>query len=159
MNRIPELLLAAIFLVLVAGCGPAVDLEEEKIELLRIHLVDIQAHRENDVTALLETIPEEFIHVGRGKVVRQSRHEIRDFFTDYLDEAEYERYEDLLVPHVEVSPDGKMGWVISRMAVTRTAPGGAGEKETRSFVYAGIMTYEKVGGKWMKVANVSTFEP
>ena len=158
MNRLCQFILGISALAAATGCGPKVDLEADKIELLQIHLEDIQAHRDGDVAALLETIPEEFIYVGGGEVVRQPRHEIRDFFTDYLDGAEYERYEDLVVPHAEVSADGTMGWVISQMAVTRTAPDGNGNQEKRSFVYAGIMTYEKVGGKWMKVANVSTFE-
>lgn len=159
MIRTPIVIFAFFILAVVTGCGPATDLEAEKIELLQTHLADIQAHVDGNVAALMETIPEEFIYVGGGEVVRQSRHEIRDFFTDYLDGAEYERYEDLLVPHAEVSADGTMGWVISRMAVTRTAPDNDGNQEKRSFVYAGIMTYEKVRGKWMKVANVSTFEP
>ena len=159
MKRIPVLILVFSFLSVVTGCGQAVDVEEEKIELLRIHLADIQAHREGDVALLLETIGEEFIHVGAGKVTPQSRDEIRDFFTGYLEGAKYERYEDLQVPHAEVSADGTMGWVVSRMAVTRTAPDDPGNRETHSFTYAGIMTYEKVGRKWMKVANVSTFAP
>ena len=134
------------------------NIEDEKIELLCIHLADIRAHLEKDVPSLIKTIPEEFIYVGKGKITRQSRDEIRDFFTGYLDGAEYEKYEDLQVPHAEVSADGTMGWVISRMTVTHTKPDDAGGTSTRSFIYAGIMTYEKVGGKWMKVANVSTFE-
>jgi hypothetical protein len=158
MKRIPILILV-FFAILAAGCGPDVDVEEEKIELLRIHLADIHAHLDKDVDSLLETIPEEFIYVGQGEVTRQSRHEIRDFFSDYLAGAEYERYEDLLVPHAEVSADGTMGWVISKMEVTRTSPNSAGVQERRSFIYAGIMTYEKAGGRWMKVANVSTFAP
>jgi len=32
------------------------------------------------------------------------------------------------------------------------------EKEEK-FVYAGIMTYEKRDGRWVRVANVSTAEP
>jgi hypothetical protein len=159
MKSLPGLILVLLILGLCGGCGRTADIEAEKIELLRIHLADIQAHRENDVPALLETIPEEFIYVGRGDVARQSRDQILDFFTGYLADAEYERYEDLLVPHAEVSADGTMGWVISKMAVTRTAPDATGQRQTVSFTYAGIMTYEKVGGRWVKVANVSTFAP
>jgi hypothetical protein len=59
----------------------------------------------------------------------------------------------------EVSADGTMGWVVSRLAVTRTETDDDGGQRKRSFVYAGIMTYEKSGGKWKKVANVSTFRP
>ena len=146
-------------LAVIAGCGPTVDLEAEKIELLRIHLADIQAHLDGDVAGLMKTIPEDFTYVGDGEITRQSRQEIEDFFTGYLAGAEYKHYEDLQVPHAEVSADGTMGWVISRMGVMRREPDGSGGKKLRSFTYAGIMTYEKVGGQWMKVANVSTFEP
>ena len=158
MKRIPVQVLVFCVLSLAAGCDKPVDVEAEKIALLRIHLIDTHAHMENDVPALMETIPEEFIYVGDGQVSRQTSDEIRDFFTGYLDGAEYDKYEDLLVPHAEVSADGTMGWVISRQAVTRTEPDGAGGTRTRSFTYAGIMTYEKTDGKWKKVANVSTFE-
>ena len=157
MKRIPVLILVFWVLSMAAGCDRTVNVDAEKIALLRIHLIDIHAHLENDVPALIKTIPEEFIHVGGGEVTRQSRDEIRDFFTAYLDGAEYDKYEDLQVPHAEVSADGTMGWVISRLAVTRTEPDEADGKRTRSFTYAGITTYEKVGGKWMKAANVSTF--
>ena len=158
MKRIPVMILVFWVLSMVAGCDKDVDVEAEKIALLRIHLIDTHAHMENDVPALMETIPEEFIYVGEGRVSRQTRDEILDFFTDYLEGSEYEKYEDLQVPHAEVSVDGTMGWVISSQAVTRTEPDGEGGTRTRSFTYAGIMTYEKIGGKWMKVANVSTFE-
>ncbi len=159
MKRIPVLILVLASLAVVVGCDRTVDVEAEKIELLRIHLADIQAHVDGDVAGLMKTLPEEFIHVGDGRITRQSHQEIRDFFTDYLAGAEYEKYEDLGVPHAEVSADGTMGWVISRMGVTRQEPDGQGGTRTRSFTYAGIMTYENVGGKWVKVANVSTFEP
>ena len=158
MKRITVLILVFCVLSFVAGCDKTADVEAEKIALLRIHLIDIHAHLENDVPALMETIPGDFIYVGDGQITRQSRNEIRDFFTGYLDGTEYEKYEDLQVPHAEVSADGTMGWVISQMTATRTEPDGEGGTRSRSFIYAGIMTYEKSGGKWMKVANVSTFE-
>jgi hypothetical protein len=88
----------------------------------------------------------------------QLRGEVRDFFTAYLAGASYEKYEDLMVPHAEVSDDASMGWVISRVAVIRNEPTAGGEVKTRTFTYAGIMTYANVDGRWQKVANVSTFE-
>ena len=147
-------LLLILAMCQLTGCGKSVDVDAEKIALLRIHMADIKAHLEGDVPALMETIGREFIYVGDGKVSVQSRAEIEEFFTGYLQGATYERYEDLDVPHAEVSADATMGWIVSRTAVTRVEPDGS----TRSFTYAGIMTYEKRGGKWRKVANVSTFE-
>ncbi len=84
MKRISLLFLVFSSLSVAVGCGPAVDLEEEKVALLRIHLADIQAHRDNEVDALTETIRDEFIYVGAGKVTRQTRQQIRDFFTEFL---------------------------------------------------------------------------
>ena len=159
MKRIPMLMFAIWTLSIFGGCGKPADLDAEKIALLRIHMADIKAHLEGDVHAIMESIGEEFRFVGDGKVYLQSRAEVEEFFTSYLADATYERYEDLDVPHAEVSADGTMGWVISRTAVTRVEPVGEGRTRTRSFTYAGIMTYEKTGGKWVKVANVSTFEP
>jgi len=45
-----------------------------------------------------------------------------------------------------------------RLKVRRTKKDAAGAEKEEKFVYAGIMTYEKRDGRWIKVANVSTFE-
>ncbi len=47
------------------------------------------------------------------------------------------------------------GFVESQMGGATNVRGG---RRKRSFIYAGIMTYKKSGGKWVKVANVSTFK-
>ena len=154
-----HLLTCGALLVLLTGCGGDVDVDDEKVELLRIHRADIQAHLDGDVDGLLATIPETMLLVGDGNVYWQPREKLREFFTDYLEGAEYSRYVDLMVPHAEVSADGTMGWVVSRMAVERSEPDPAGGRHDRTFTYAGIMTYQKRDGRWMKVANVSTFVP
>ena len=51
-----------------------------------------------------------------------------------------------------------MGWVITRVRVRRTQKDATGAGKEARFVYAGIMTYEKRDGRWVRVANVSTFE-
>jgi ketosteroid isomerase-like protein len=159
MIRLPLLFLLLISITSATGCGPAVDVEAEKIELLRIHLADIQAHRDGDVAVLMQTISEDFVSVADGRVDRPARDEIRNHFTAYLAGASYEAYEDLMVPHAEVSSDGTMGWVVSRIRVVRNEPDPAENMRTRDFTYAGIMTYAKVDGRWLKTANVSTFAP
>ncbi|HMW01195.1 MAG TPA: hypothetical protein PKE58_13750, partial [Acidobacteriota bacterium] len=59
---------------------------------------------------------------------------------------------------VRVSNDASLAWMIVRTRVRRTQKQADGSDKERSFVYAGIMTYEKKKGKWVRVANVSTFE-
>jgi len=56
-------------------------------------------------------------------------------------------------PIVRVSDDGTLAWMIVHVRVRRTK----GDRELR-FDYAGIETYEKRGGRWVKVVEVGTFQ-
>jgi hypothetical protein len=134
-------------------------LEKEKAELLRVHMTDREAHLKTDVDMLLERSPEEFIAVSEGKISRSSRTEERKQFEEYFRGAKYYEWDDLEEPIIRVSSDGSMAWMITRVRVRRAQKDAAGAERERKFVYAGIMTYEKKGGKWVRVANVSTFEP
>ena len=142
-----------------ASAQPSVDLEKEKAELLRLHRSDREAHFKTDVDALLANSPDEFISVGRGKINRSKQADVRKMFTGYFRDAKYHEWDDLEEPIVRVSNDGSMGWMITRTKVRRVQKNAAGEEKEEKFVYAGIMTYEKRDERWVRVANVSTFEP
>jgi len=142
-----------------AGPQPSPDLEKEKAELLLLHKSDREAHFKVDVDALLENSPEEFISVGRGKINRQSKEETRKFFTGYFRDATYYEWDDLEEPIVRVSNDASMAWMIVRTKIRRVQKTADGAEKEEKAVYAGIMTYAKREGRWMRVANVSTSEP
>ena len=136
-----------------------VDPDKEKAELLRLHRADREAHFKTDVDLLQERTPEVLIAVSRGKIHRSSRAEGRKQFAEYFRGARYFEWDDLEAPIIRVSTDGSMAWMITRIRVRRVQKDAAGAGREEKFVYAGIMTYEKRDGKWMRVANVSTFEP
>ncbi len=136
-----------------------IDPEKEKAELLRVHRADREAHLRTDVDLLQERTPEVFIAVSRGKIHRPSRAAERRQFAEYFRGAKYFEWDDLEEPIVRVSKDGSMAWMITRVRVRRTQRDAAGAEKEERFVYAGIMTYEKRDGRWVRVANVSTFEP
>jgi hypothetical protein len=137
----------------------AADSEKEKSELLRLHRADREAHFKTDPDMLQERTPEVLISVSRGKIHRSSRAEGRKRFAEYFRGARYFEWDDLEEPIIRVSRDGSMAWMITRIRVRRVQKDEAGGEREERFVYAGIMTYEKREGKWMRVANVSTFEP
>jgi len=141
-----------------ASAQPSPDLEKEEAELLRLHKLDREAHFKTDVDKLLETSPEEFITVGRGKIMRQSKAEERKRFTEYFRNAKYYEWEDLEEPIVRVSNDASMAWMIVRTKIRRVQKKSDGTEREEKVVYAGVMTYEKRDGRWMRVANVSTME-
>lgn len=79
-------------------------------------------------------------------------------FEDYFKNAKYYEWDDLESPIVRISNDASMAWMIVRTKVRRNQKMASAELQEGSFVYAGIMTYEKQRGKWVRVANVSTLE-
>ena len=79
-------------------------------------------------------------------------------FESYFKDAKYFEWDDLEPPIIRVSADASMAWMIVRTKVRRTQKDSSGAEKEEKFVYAGIMTYEKRNGRWVRVANVSTFE-
>ena len=142
-----------------ATAQPSPDLEKEKAELLRLHHADREAHFKTDVDMLLEQSPEEFISVGRGKISRSSKADARKMFTGYFRDAKYYEWDDVEEPIIRISNDASMAWMITRTRIRRVQKNADGAEKEEKAVYAGIMTYEKRDGRWVRVANVSTFEP
>jgi hypothetical protein len=141
-----------------ANAQPSPDLEKEKAELLRFHKSDREAHFKTDAEMLLANSPDgEFISVSRGKITRKSKDDARKFFTEYFRDAKYCEWDNVEDPIVRVSNDGTMAWMITRISIRRVQKNAAGEEKEQKAVYAGIMTYEKRDGRWIRVANVSTF--
>ena len=136
----------------------AVDLECEREALRAVHALDRRAHFETSVPLILEHAAEEFISVARGAISRSTCEEVAQMFEVSFHDAVYSAWDDLEPPVIRVSADATMAWMIVRTHVRRTEPDGEGGRREREFVYAGIMTYERRDGRWLRVANVSTFE-
>jgi len=152
------LILLFVAWAMCAGAQPSADLEKEKAELLRRHKSDREAHFNTDVDLLLENAPEEFIAVSRGKISRSSKADARKMFTGYFHDTKYYEWDDVEEPIIRISNDASMAWMITRTRVRRVQKNADGTEKEEKFVYAGIMTYEKRDGHWVRVANVSTFE-
>ena len=154
-------IISVILLVTLAFGQDAltVDQAKEKAELLRLHKADREAHFATDVELLQRHSSEEFISVSGGKIYRTSKADERKQFSEYFKGAKYYEWDDVEAPIVRISKDGNMAWMITRVRVRRTQNTATGSDKEEKFTYAGIMTYEKRDGKWMRVANVSTFAP
>lgn len=154
-----SLLLLFVTSAVFAPVEMAPDPEKEKAELLRLHRADREAHFKADAEMLVSRSPEVLISVSRGKVNRTGREQVRRRFEEYFRGATYYEWDDMEEPIVRVSGDASMAWMVTRVRVRRVQRDAAGAEREERFVYAGITTYEKRGGKWMRAANASTFEP
>lgn len=135
-----------------------VDLERERAALLAVHAQDRLAHMTTNPQLILAHAAEEFIYVGEGTITRQSHEDVASTFARVFAGANYQEWDDLEPPIASISADASMAWMIVRVRVRRTKRDADGQEQPEQFIYAGIMTYEKRGGAWIRVANVSTFE-
>lgn len=151
----------AAMVSMVPGKGKSPTAKESAEQaLLKVHELELRAHRQTDVKLLMANAQDEFVYVRDGKIAHSTAEEGRARFEKYFKNAKYQVYEDMEPPVVRASDDGTMGWIISRTHSRRTQLDPAtGKEEAQEFVYAGVMTYEFKDGKWLRVANVSTFEP
>jgi hypothetical protein len=149
----------------VLGCAAAaltacaavpVDTAGEGARLLALHEQAMEAHRKGDVELLLRADAEDFVLGSRGQISRPSLEQRRQFLGPYLRGVRFAEYIDVVAPVVHVSADGTMGWVVAQIKARGTELGGAGRSV--EFESAWIELYEKRGGAWRRVGNVSNFK-
>ena len=67
-----------------------------------------------------------------------------------------QEWDDLAPPHIRVSPDGQMAYVVVQKSVRLTAPDSAGVPEAEHTIFAWVEFYEKRNGRWTLTAVAST---
>ena len=133
-----------------------VDTAGDRARLLALHEQAMEAHRNNDVDLLLQADAEDFVLASRGLISRPSLEQRRQVLGPYLRDVRFAEYIDVVAPVVHVSADGTSGWVIAQVRARGTEVGGAGR--SIQFESAWIELYEKRGGGWRRVGNVSNFK-
>ena len=156
MEKLKETVILKLPLEVPAATSLTTDALREK--LLQRYRDGLRAHIELNADFLADGNGDEFLSASAGKISRPTRESTRKFFKSYFEGATYHEYADLEPPIVRISDDGSMGWVMNRIRVRRTTKKPDGKEEESSFVYAGLMIYERRGDEWVRVANASTFE-
>jgi ketosteroid isomerase-like protein len=123
-------------------------------ELLSIHQQDRQAHFKTDVTSAISFFDDPYYYVRDGGIHQLSPEKLEPMYTNYFEGAKFHEWDDLEQPIIHVSDDGNMAWVIEHFRIRLSREG---EETEQVSEYAGITIYEKKSGKWLRVANTSTF--
>ena len=125
-------------------------------ELLNIHARDREAHFRTDVQSAVSFFDDSYIYVRDGEIHHLPPAQLAPMYSDYFKGAVFHEWDDLEPPIIHISGDGGMAWVIEhfRIRLTRQEDGQPVEQTSE---YAGMTVYEKMAGKWMRVANASTF--
>jgi hypothetical protein len=160
-NRIVKIFVAIAVASCVLSCAQqtAVDLEREKQSLLELYHGDREAHFNTSATALFESSLDTFTSVSNAEIMTSLRRDRINFFNNVFKGATYSKWDNTQEPIIRISDDASMAWMINRIEVRRTKENEDGTIASEGFIYAGITTFKKVNGRWMKEANVSTFKP
>jgi hypothetical protein len=129
---------------------------DDRARLLALHEQAMEAHRKSDVELLLQADAEDFVLASRGEISRPTLEQRRQFLGPYLRGVRFAEYVDVVPPVVHVSADGTAGWVVAQVRARGSGVGGAGR--SLQFESAWIELYEKRGGAWRRVGNVSNFK-
>jgi hypothetical protein len=158
MKRVAIVVLLAISLmVVVTGCGSSTGQSGPDEEIIvGLHEDVLSGHLENDLERWLAAESEDYIVVNRGEISYPTKEDRAARLQPYLDRTTFTEYRDLVPPVVRVSPDGMTGWLVAQVKIAGTQTTGAGDEVPFDWTWAWIELYEKRGGRWLRVGNVSS---
>lgn len=133
----------AASLAVQASC-PATD---ARAELLALHEAARQAHLRGDAAPLAAAIGDKLLLAENGGIRVQTKAEVAQFFAGYFSRIRYSEWRDVSPPVVQVSPDGRMGWMAVELEARYTRADKPDEGE-KSFKSSWIATYERANCEW-----------
>jgi len=133
-------------------------LAQARAELAEIVSVGRNAHLTTDVDLLLAHDADELTLIHDGQIETVSRDDSRQRFTESFRGTTYHVWDFLESPTIHLAKDGSLASVASRVRIARTKERDDGTTERQGLIYAGLDTYERREGCWMRMVNASTFE-
>ncbi len=134
------------------------DFERLEQEILDHHRRAIQAHLDKDVEFLVEDMSERFFSVAEREIRHPSQAEVKATLTDYLTHTAFTEYRDLVEPEVGFSDDGSVAWANVQVKVSGERRYDDGARRPIDFVCAWLTLYRRVGDRWTKLGEVSTWK-
>lgn len=162
MKGLPILL--AFGLVLCLACNETsevetVDLEQAKMEILKLHHDQQKYHLEKDSINFARSLSDNFISVNRGRITTPSYEDNLKRYNNYFSSVEFIKWEDTSPPVVRFSEDGKLAYTIVEKEVIVQHAGEDGKKMETQTNFAWLSIYKKYDTGWKIDAVSSTNKP
>jgi ketosteroid isomerase-like protein len=130
--------------------------EVDSREILRAYESVRAAHFHHDAAAFLANNESSWYLVADGTVGLRSTAAEKPGVQKYFDSVEFADITDLDLPHVEVSSDGTMAWMLGHVRVRGTQRQAEGAEVPLAFDAAWIDVWQKKAGGWRIVARANT---
>jgi ketosteroid isomerase-like protein len=151
--------LAAVVAFGLVACQRSFDSEQTRAEILELHRSFIEAHLAEDVSALVRTIPQDYLFVANGDVQALNGNDVQKTLQTYFDNTTFSHYEDTAEPIIGFSKDGTLAWAIFQVRVAGISHRETGTDHPFDTQWAWITLYEKRNGAWSTISDVSTNRP
>jgi hypothetical protein len=142
---------------MAAGSPP--DRDALRQELRDYHDAFIDAHVGNRPEFFVQDLAYDYVNVSRGDLLRQTRQEILDTFTDYLDSTEFSEYRLIGEPTIGLSRDGSAAWSIFQLRVAGVRTMSEGTEVRFDSTWGCLILFERRGDRWVRIAEASNHKP
>ena len=135
------------------------DFEALRKEIRAYHDAFIAAHVENRPGFMVQDLAGDYANVSGGEIVRQTRDEILELFTDYLGHTTFSEYRMPEEPIISFSDDGSVAWSIFRLKVSGVRKLPDGSAVSFDDMWGCLMLFRRQGDRWVRVAEASNRRP
>jgi ketosteroid isomerase-like protein len=158
MKEIRQNFMPVILIALLLGCQNRVDIEKEKVEILKLHELNNQALLEENVETMFSVYPEGVLLVSDGKVEKSTRAETEKIFKSLFSSVDYSETGDIEEPIIHVSADGSMAWAITQFRLKLSYQDSTGIEKSFEDLGAELLVYEKRNSQWVLVAAAESHQ-
>jgi hypothetical protein len=139
--------------------GLTPDLGALRREIREYHDTFIDAHVNNRPDFFVQDLDDEYVNVSRGELLRQTKGEILEMFTDYLADTTFSEYRLLGEPTIGFSKDGSVAWSIFRLKVAGKRTTADGSKAPVDSTWGCLVLFRRRGDRWIRIAEASNRKP
>jgi hypothetical protein len=128
--------------------------DEAVAEIRATHEAARRAHLDGNAELMAPGMADRMIVASNGELSVNPREKMIAFFKSYFARVKYLEWSDAEPPIINVSPDGRMGWMAVKVRaryVERAKP----EAAEKAFKSSWIATYQRVGCEWKMTGNAS----
>jgi hypothetical protein len=124
----------------------------DEIRVYRLHRQLLAAHCMGDAEMIARLSSAEVLSVNNGAMKQVSNSALRDRFSGLFERLDYTKYDDIVMPVIEIAEGSDLGWVGVNV---RAAGKDVSQGTPFDHQWAWLMIVRKEDGKWLHAGNAS----
>ena len=124
-----------------------------KVEWFEEKISGKRSWKERQIKNIIDDLGEGFFSMSEADIAYPTKEDHRKRFTEYLNATTFTEYTSLMEPEIGFSDDGSIAWGNYKVKVSGSRGG-----EDFSFDCAWLWLFRRVGERWMRIGEVSTWK-